>query len=537
MNLRYFFSFPRFSLFLLLLGVIGFRAVAVCSIALHNYAILLTVQTPICDPGSYACVSGEFPPSAYFGNKDTLTQARRYLHKAVEVDSSNAIAWYLLALVELAQGDSLAAYDAYRSSRDLGFTSLLLRPGKTEYHLLRAYQDLAKEKWEQAIREMRISFALAGENVHPKDLQIYNLLLADHGNYKDPVLRAKLFRRGGNDVASIKLLQDYLSETISDEERAAALSQLGWAYWEAGQLETSLQNWQKSVTLSPTASTCYQLFVHNFLNDSTVAQCSRLVQPQFFVGRYGETYQQISPYRSASGAELVGYDLDTELLEIEPEVELILWWHLPPKQNGLDSAVQVGDWWFERVSGINLAPNAGFEWAGEEDNGLPIGYPVDIYRADPGSIKIVHVLRQDEQTDALLLDNTDNSTRRVSVTGPIHPVNPNGLYLIAGWKKEASLTSNIGCLRSIHARKVPWPYTEMGPYYTTQPDRDVQPVNEWIHFASVAQLSVEHVHSDNTAFKDPKNPIICQPFLLNYESKDQALFDNILFIQIADLDQ
>ena len=213
-----------------------------------------------------------------------------------------------------------------------------------------------------------------------------------------------------------------------------------------------------------------------------------------------------------SGWTFLGYDVDEDRLIRGEPVDLLLYWVGPVstdaglEQNGWYRA---GERWVQVLEGVqNLVLNGGFELGIEEDES-PMGFPWDIYRADLDTRRLVTDFRAGQHTTVALLDNTEvySSTSFASMYVPI---NPEAMYLQAGWIKSVGGSGYLGrrWTGDIAEGVRPYSYVAAG----------VSP-EDWQHYAGMTQPL--------------EGAARCQIWLLNWKAMGQLYFDNILFIEVG----
>ena len=212
-----------------------------------------------------------------------------------------------------------------------------------------------------------------------------------------------------------------------------------------------------------------------------------------------------------SGWTFLGYDVNEERLIRGEPVDILLYWVGPASANAgseQDGWYQAGERWVQVLEGVqNLVLNGGFE-LGTVD-GSPTGFPHDIYSADPNTRRLVADVRAGQRTTVALLDNTE-VYNRTSFASTYVPINPDGLYLQAGWLKSEEGSGFLGrrWAGDIAKGVLPYDYVVAG----VRPD-------DWQHYAEVT--------------RPLEGATRCQIWLLNYETVGRVYFDNVLFVEIG----
>lgn len=499
-----------------------------------------------------------FSLEAFRDDEEGLQEVGSLLDRSVKLSPANGRAWLLRSLVGLALEDRQAVLEAYRHVLILNVESPFWQVSqgaeyyilnnydtidrvdwaeaidevRIEHHLQQGHEYADRQEWALALQEMRKGLALAGENVSSAQLTHYYTMLSsieidsDSSSASGLLRQAKWMRRAGKANEAIETLQVALDSFPSVQEGAQILTELGQSYWDLGQTAKAVSSWEESLFLAPSARACFFLLKYDDISRVNTSNCLGDLQPQFVLGSFSDSYKKSQPYELENGASLVGYDVDVDLLEVGPEVDIIFWWKLP---SGIDLpddwGVKIEDWWLQHLTVANLAPNAGFEWEGTGD-GLPLGYQQEIYRAGPGGFRTVVTERINGPTQVLLLDNSHNPTDKVGIVGPSHRVDPGSVYLLGGWTRESELKGGFGCqLRGdIHA-----------PYYVSYPESN-QLQNEWAYFAEVALLTKGYA-KERDVVSNPWGPITCRALMINYKVRGKAMFDNIIIIRLRDLPQ
>jgi hypothetical protein len=213
-----------------------------------------------------------------------------------------------------------------------------------------------------------------------------------------------------------------------------------------------------------------------------------------------------------NGWTLLGYDVDEDRLVRGAPVDLLLYWVGPGSAKAgskQDGWYRAGERWVHVLQGVqNLVLNGGFE-LGMEASESPAGFPGDIYRADPHTRRLVTGLRAGRRTTVALLDNTQ-VYNRTSFTSAWVPVNPDGLYLQAGWVKS---TGGNGYLGRRWAGDI-----AQGVRRYSYAAAGVK-ADDWHHYAGLTRPLAGATR--------------CQMWLLNYKAVGQVYFDDVLFVEVG----
>ena len=206
---------------------------------------------------------------------------------------------------------------------------------------------------------------------------------------------------------------------------------------------------------------------------------------------------------------LVGLDYDSELLGLDPLVELSLVWHpLSPAAEPAASWQRLeGDLWLERRAAWNLVCDPGFDWpasgCGEcaSFRELPYAPYVD------GVAQVVAAPQGGHGQALALRGGSDRSSAGVR-TAPF-PVRGGAIYLQAGrvWGTGTGIRLGrqwSGALEGEAARR---PYS----FLSVRRDRPYQ--------AEVVQA--------------PAGAALCEVWAINWQSSEPALFDDLLFVELA----
>lgn len=212
-----------------------------------------------------------------------------------------------------------------------------------------------------------------------------------------------------------------------------------------------------------------------------------------------------------NGWTLLGYDVDEERLVRGEPVDMLLYWMGPPSDGEHledDGWYRAGARWVLVLEEVeNLVWNGGFELG--LDGGSLAGFPVDIYQADPSTRRSVPDARQRHPTTVALLANAEPYTR-TGLASVCLPVEPTSLYLQAGWMRSAGGSGYLG------RRWVGQLSRAAAPY-----DYAVASVSsaDWTHYAGLAQ--------------PPDGADCCHVWLLNFDSRGDVYFDNVLLVRLG----
>lgn len=206
------------------------------------------------------------------------------------------------------------------------------------------------------------------------------------------------------------------------------------------------------------------------------------------------------------GWTFLGYDGDEDRLVRGEPTDLLLYWVGPASANAgseQDAWYRAGERWVQVLEAVqNLVLNGGFELG-------VIGFPHDIYRADPGARQLVTDVRTGQRTAVAMLSNTEVYSA-TSFASLYIPVNPEGLYLQAGWIKSAGGNGYLGrrWIGDLAAGVRPYNYV-----VTSVKEGD------WRHYAGVTRPL-------NGANR-------CQIWLINWRAVGRVYFDDVLFVEIG----
>ncbi|NOZ71019.1 MAG: hypothetical protein GXP38_03755, partial [Chloroflexi bacterium] len=215
--------------------------------------------------------------------------------------------------------------------------------------------------------------------------------------------------------------------------------------------------------------------------------------------------------RLSNGWTLLGYKgIEEDLASGEPTL-LVLFWKSPPggpvpgKPDDGWEELDDGQW-LQRITVANLLTNGDFEKG--EENGVPVGYPGNIYKTNPAVKKTVTTERNGRNTTVGVLENneTDMSTGFVS-TG--FKVLPDTDYLLAGWIRSEG-NAYLGWRWSGELQK-----GNRGYDYIAAKERS----GEWRHYSGL----VEPISGAQDV----------RIWLLNFKSTGTVYFDDVIFVPIT----
>ena len=207
-----------------------------------------------------------------------------------------------------------------------------------------------------------------------------------------------------------------------------------------------------------------------------------------------------------SGWTFLGYDGDEDRLVRGEPTDLLLYWTGPAAASAgseQDGWYRAGERWGQVLEGAqSLVLNGGFELGGTF-------FPYDIYKAGPETRQLVADVRAGQRTTVALLDNSQVYSA-TSFASLYIPVNPEGLYLQAGWIKSVGGNGYLGRRWAGDLAAGVRPYN----YVVTSVKE-----GDWRHYAGV------------TRPLDGANR--CQVWLLNWRAVGRVYFDDVLFVEIG----
>jgi adenylate cyclase len=174
--------------------------------------------------------------------KDAVTKSLEYLERAMKLDNAYEPIWTELSIVytDMAARGFMPAEQALPKAREAVRRALALNPGSARAHVAMGYLHMSDDwDWTAADREISQALVLA-----PGSADVLNAA-------------ASLDLTLGRLSQSVKL---YLAAVERDPLHASSYSNLGVAYFAAGELAEAERAFRKSIELRPTAS-----YTHNGL--------------------------------------------------------------------------------------------------------------------------------------------------------------------------------------------------------------------------------------------------------------------------------
>ncbi|MEZ4860947.1 MAG: hypothetical protein R3C14_06550 [Caldilineaceae bacterium] len=524
---------------------------------LNQAALLFAHSKAFCSPSLDTCVDMTAPMVTSVQTTSqvakNLNYAKSLLQKSIQLNPSNGRSWSLLSVIGATLLDKETTLLSFRHALDLNTTMPMWKAShdkeyfalanlsyveqvewsqainriRIQHHMLRAEQYSDQQEWTSAVQEMRLGFALAGEDITPDSLQLFYTWLANsyaEAQHPNQLQLAKALQRAGEVERARVILEEMIAALPVQHKDGEAYVELGWSYWKLGRKREAIANWTAALEISSSARACFALAFTSNLSAIMESVCQDTVHPHYILGAASGDRQHIEPYQLTNGAQLIGYDVDEDLLELGPVVELLLWWQLPPtlsSPNGV--GVRIGDWWIQRYTGYNLVANAGFEWPGGQEL-LPTGYESLLFGTQSGLLRVESVTRNGASTKVLIMDNATNPVQQMGILGEAHKVYPNQLYLMAGWEYESLTAGYAGCWRRGE---------NLGPYYFEDTVTSYA-LAQWTHYATAAYLNARYFPNLNIV-KDISEPIICRPIVLNFHSSARTMFDDVFIVRLRDL--
>jgi len=509
--------------FSLLLAFTFFARVLVGA-AFANLGRIAFIRTLEMENGvSFSLLTGPAPDT---GNLPALGLGAGHLQRALGIANLGPRLAAHLAWVYFLMGERRLAADILPS--DLTNVGGVWRNGCYEYHLVRGWQAVRHARWEEAVSQLRLGIALGIARILPQDEEIFFLALGNswatrwnsgESDVRAAYLAGKFFLQAGRLVEAQGWLTKAVALLQDPAEQASAYVALGLTRERLGDLESARAAYEQAISLTSNNVEAHLRLAR--ILDATgdrhlseaYAEAAAAIGPRYRLGRQGDGFARTTPKVLQNGWHLVGFDVDQDFLEAGAPLEVTLWWQPPMGTHPQGTqGMSVGEYWVQRQKVYNLAPNAGFEWD-EPHVGLPTGYPEEFYGATFGSVSVVQDVREGCLTNVLRLDG--RFSPNVGLPGFEVPVDPQGLYLMAGWKRDPYATGNIGrlCRPADGAER---------PNYIAYPISG-QP-GGWLYFADLGPPQI----ADGVR----QNVELCRVFALNYGGAGSVSFDDLLFVRI-----
>lgn len=263
-----------------------------------------------------------------------------------------------------------------------------------------------------------------------------------------------------------------------------------------------------------------QLAQHTQAGETGLAQ-----EQAAWLAAQGPTYRLPEPASDVGlPLSLVGYDLDESAVATGGQIEVWLWWQAPEGQEpSHPTLLNIGSFWVERQSLVNLAPNPAFAWPAE-DPVVPAGYY--IFHHAP-SLPFRAEVRQQPGAPG------DGSALHLTSEGQLvlrsfpFPLDVERPYLVAAWLRQSGTPVIVG--------RQCFPPTELAQksqalrnYLRGSPEAagnriliasdETTPAPDWKHFATVVRAP---------AGTSP----LCQLYLEQYTA-GESLFTHLLFAKL-----
>lgn len=228
------------------------------------------------------------------------------------------------------------------------------------------------------------------------------------------------------------------------------------------------------------------------------------IKPEYYLGRQIGNQWHVVPEVVDADWSLIGFSLNELHLERGCPIDAVLYW-LPNS----DSASVPRDWspqgsmWKQRVTLLNLVPNAGFEWDAAFSTEAPLGYTED-WSNNPTERARSLELRVGRWTHVASLISNDRG-KGASLISTSFPVSQDSVFLQAGWMRGSGA----------------W----LGTHWTASDGWTNHPVangnySDWTYVATLVHPALENsVRARVTLMKGPTPGA-------------WAEFDDILFVQL-----
>jgi hypothetical protein len=208
---------------------------------------------------------------------------------------------------------------------------------------------------------------------------------------------------------------------------------------------------------------------------------------------------------------LLGYDVDEARLVRGEPVEMWLFWQPPAECKQATSSVpnvyQVGERWVQVLGySVNRLGNGGFELG--VTNSSPVGFPDDLYRADPSTRQLARERRPTGETTVAMLNNPEGVENSSFMTTWM-PVDEDRLYLLGAWVRSVEGRAAVNLQWHIP--------TDTPPFKDTYVGVAVGPT-DWVHYAGVIEM--------------PPGATMARVRLFGWGEYARAVFDNVTFVEM-----
>jgi tetratricopeptide (TPR) repeat protein len=326
---------------------------------------------------------------------------------------------------------------------------------------------------------------------------------------------------GGESVLAKKILTSLLGQAESPDATAEIFATAHRYLGLIAQSENDTQNAQDNFRTAMELDPNYRLVKFDSL--ILLTEIGDLVEaihikdelnrlgPTFHLGLFGEGFSEERPARLSDGWNLVGYDVESELIADSHQFELLLWWKNTQNRPLSEGMLDTGEYILQRQTVINLLPNPGMEW-GFDEQGIPLGYAREFYTGDPSNLVIADLVREEKGSRAIIANN-NSKNRSLALTSRILPVHPDDYMLMSGWIYREQGRPNLG--RNCWGKE----FSPGGPYYIAY-TQSQQQSSGWFHAADLAKPV------------PGSRPDFCEVLLINYESDEPAAWDDLLWVKI-----
>jgi tetratricopeptide (TPR) repeat protein len=393
--------------------------------------------------------------------------------------------------------------------------------------LIAGYREHLAGRWQQAINNFKLGLFWAGDAALNSDEEIYVRSLVNHYLAPEDIHASDRLRAGMYALAAGEplLAKDILTALLGQPQSPDATVEIfAKAHRTLGLIAEKDIETQKAQDYFRTAMELdpdYRLVQYDLLRSLTetgdVVEANDLkaelnhLGPSFRLGLFGEGFEEERPARLSDGWNLVGYDVESELIPDSHQLELVLWWKKTGNRPLSEGMLDTGDYVLQKQTVINLLPNPGMEW-GVDEKGIPLGYAREFYTGDPTNLVISNMVREEKQSRALIARNTSD-IRSLALASRIIPVYPEDYMLMSGWIYREQGHPNLG--RNCWG----WEFIPGGPYYIAY-TQSQQQSSGWFHAADLAKPV------------PGSRPDACEVLLINYESDQPAAWDDLIWVKI-----